>query len=171
LRRDRFTEQQREIATVRRRRLRSGRPKYRGSRGRASRTLSGPNHNGRLHGDRCFEPLTKIREVRQELRHDQWLALDIHPREHRCGARRQGVHERVDAMALAIGRAGEAMHHHQPTGRDHVREVALHRARRDALAQLVFGVELVAGHRQVVSVRVTASEIAGAACRRARSVV
>jgi hypothetical protein len=35
-------------------------------------------------------------------------------------------------------------------------EVALHGAGRDALAQLVFGVELVAGHRQVVSLKVTA---------------
>jgi hypothetical protein len=48
------------------------------------------------------------------------------------------------------------MHHHQAPSRDHVGEVALHGAGRDALAQLVFGVELVAGHRQVVSLKVTA---------------
>jgi hypothetical protein len=49
-------------------------------------------------------------------------------------------------MALAIGRTAETMHHHEPSRGGHVGEIALHVPRRDALAQLVFGVELVAGH-------------------------
>jgi hypothetical protein len=59
-------------------------------------------------------------------------------------------------MALAIGRTAETMHHHEPSRGGHVGEIALHVPRRDALAQLVFGVELVAGHRQDVSLKVTA---------------
>jgi hypothetical protein len=79
-----------------------------------------------LNGNGCLEPLTQIGEVGKKLRDDHRLIVDFDAREHRRASRWQRLEQRVDATTLRLARAGESMHHHEPSRRDHVREVALY---------------------------------------------
>jgi hypothetical protein len=107
-----------------------------------------------VRGHRRLEPVTEVREVGQKLGDDHLLAIDVHVREDRRAARRQRSDERVDASALALGRAREPMHHHQSSSCGHVGQITVHAARSDALTQFVFCVELVRSHRHDMSLRV-----------------
>jgi len=122
-----------------------------------------------------LEPVPEVREVGEKLADDHRVTVDVHLSENRRGARRQRRDERVDPSALGLVRPREAMHHHESARRGYMGEITLHAARGDTLTQLVFCVELVAGHRHDMLVlgrdQGEAVERAGAACRRGNCVV
>jgi hypothetical protein len=148
----RLAENPREVSTVRSRRRLHGR--WFGRRGRRRRWQTGPDHYCRLHRDCCFQPVPQVHEIGQELRDDDWLTIHVEARDHGRAPGRQRAEQRCDASSLTLVRAAEFVHHHEATCRGHVREVTLHATRRDALSQFVFRVELVAGHRRCVVLRV-----------------
>jgi hypothetical protein len=145
-----LSEQLRELATTgwSGRRSRWWRRRHRRSSGRSGSSDPGSDDHRRLHRDRGLEPVAQVHEVRKELRDDDRLSIDVDACEHRRASRWQRVEQIVDPSSLGLIRTRQPVHHHEPSGRRPVREKRLDVSRRDALAQLVFRVELVAGHRR-----------------------
>lgn len=91
------------------------------------------NHDCCVRGDCRLEPVEKIREVREKLRHEHRLAIDVYASEHGRASRRQRIDKRIDAALIALGSAAESMHHDESARCCHVREIALDACGRDAL--------------------------------------